>query len=122
MRWRFDDPTDGSFYIFEMSASEGGTPGNTKTITTKASSGPGGAVVLLEGRDAVQELSFEGTILTEPHYNALLVWFNKRHAVQLTDDLGRVYRIYITEFTPTRKRAAQHPFKHTYTMKATVIR
>lgn len=121
MRWRFDDPTDNSFYVFEISAREGGSPSYAKQVSSKSTSGPGGAVIIAEGRDQPQDFTFSGTLLTQEHFDAMVTWFSKRHAVLLTDDLGREFRIYLTEFTPTRKRAAQALFKHDYTCKALVV-
>lgn len=120
-RWRFDDPTDGSSYTFEMSPKEGGSPGYTKKVESQTTAAPDGSVILMEGRDEVRELEFNGIIRTEAHYTAMVTWFTKRHAIELTDDLDRVFRIYITEFRPTRKRAATAPWKHDYSVRATVI-
>lgn len=120
-RWRFDDPVDSSTYTFELSPSEGGTSGYAKQVSTKPVLAPEAGHVIFEGADQAQEIEFKGTILSEAHLDALVEWFGKRHPVQLTDDLGRVFRVYLTELRPTRKRASQYPFKHEYSMKCLVL-
>jgi len=120
-RWRFDDPVDSTSYTFPINPNDGGTPNNEKTITVSPTTAPDGAVVVTEGLDKPQEIEFKGTILFEAQYTAMVEWFNKRHVILLTDDLDRQFRIYITSFVASRKRAQQHPFKHEYSVKATVV-
>lgn len=121
-RWRFDDPVTAESYTFEMSPNDGGSPDFGKTITQQGTSAPGNGNILFEGQDPPQSIDFSGVVLTESHYDAMVHWFTKRHVIMVTDDLGRQFFIYITGFSPKRKRSATKPWKHEYTVKATVIR
>lgn len=116
VRWVFTDPTDSSTYEFEMNPSDGGSPAYQKTISYSNTAGQGGNVLMFEGRDTVRQYTVTGIILTQAAYEAMLLWFNKRHALTVTDDLGRTFSIYITGFTPRRKRSALYPWKHDYTL------
>lgn len=121
VRWTLTDPVDSSTYEFDMNPSEGGSPSYQKNFTYLNASGAGGSVLAFEGRDSVQEIEVSGTLKTEAHFNALVTWFQKRHAVQVSDDLGRSYDIYITGFTPTRRRSYVFPWKHDYVLRYIVI-
>lgn len=121
VRWRFDDPTNGDFYLWEINASEGGSPPYQKNVVVSEPSAQDGHTIIMEGADQAQQLDLKGTILSQAQYDAMILWFTKRHAVQLTDDLGRVSRVYFTDFTPVRQRAVQYPWKHSWTAKMTVL-
>lgn len=121
VRWIFDDLTDSSSYTFPINPSEGGSPQYKKSINTQNTAAPDGKTLVFEGRDAPQTLSFSGTILDEAQYNAMVLWFNKRHQIKVTDDLGREFMVYITDFEPKRVRAVQHPWKHSYTVNYIVL-
>lgn len=121
VRWVFDDPVDLTTYTFEINPTEGGRPAFKKHIQYQNTVAPGGAVLVFEGRDEPQVIEVTGTILTQSTYDAFVLWFNKRHQIFLTDDQGLQYTIYITEFTPKRVRSALYPWKHTYTLRATVL-
>lgn len=121
VRWTFTDDVDLTSYTFEINPKQGGSPGIKKRVGYEYPCAPDGLVIRFEGMDEVQELAWDGTILTQEHYMALYTWADLRHQIRLLDDLGRDYWIYIAEFVPTRVRAASHPWKHTYTAKATVL-
>jgi hypothetical protein len=121
VRWVFEDPNTLDTYEFAINPSEGGSPSYDKTISYQATSAPDGKLVSFEGRDQPQTIEFSGVLFTEAEYNAFVEWWDKRYQVQVTDDLGRSFYIQINSFTPTRKRAIQHPWKHDYTVTATVV-
>lgn len=121
VRWRFDDPSDSSFHVFEINPDAGGSPSYIKNVGYQNTVAPGGKTLIYEGADQPQTLEFSGNILSQDEFNAFITWFNKRHQIKLTDDLGRQMYIYITEFTPKRVRASLFPWRHTYDVKATVI-
>jgi hypothetical protein len=54
-------------------------------------------------------------------YDQFVSWYNLRNVIEITDDLGRVFSAYITDFAPTRVRSRSHPWKHTYTLTYTVL-
>lgn len=120
-RWVFTDPTDSSTATFEINPNEGGTVPNKKNITSQSTVANNGKSIVWEGSKAVPELTFSGTILTQTMYNLMVTWFNKSHQIQLTDDLSRVFMIYIRDFDAKRIRSATYPWKHTYTCTAIVL-
>ncbi len=121
VRWSFTDPITSATYSFNMNPNAGGSPQYKKKILTQNTTAPGGNVLLFEGADEPRTGTVSGTILELSHYQAIVDWWEKRYPVVMTDDLGRTQTIYITEFLPERVRAANHPYKHTFTMNYAVI-
>ena len=120
-RWTFTDLTNSQTFSFPVNPSEGGTPERAKSISYENTAGPDGRTLIYEGRSAPLKLSWSGTILEQAHLQALEEWFDKRHQIQLTDDIGRQFMIYITDFKAERVRSALYPWKHRYSMSATVL-
>lgn len=121
IRWTIYDPTSLTTTAFEVNPNEGGTPARKKTLTFQSTSAPGGKTLVFEGRDEPESFEFSGTLLYQSQWTQFNTWFDLRHQVLLTDDLGRQFWIYITEFSATRKRAVSHPWKHEYKVTATVV-
>ncbi len=121
VKWNLYDPTVPEGYTFEVNPNQGGTPPLKKAITYQSTTSPFGKTLIFEGRDQVQEETVSGTLLTQVQLENLQYWFDKRHQVLLTDDLGRQYWIYITSFTPKRERARSHPWKHSYELSYTIL-
>lgn len=121
VRWTLYDPMGGLTYTFHLNPREGGSPTYRKKFNYQNTSAPGGMTLLFEGQDEVKEITWDGTILEKEHYDALLEWWDKRRQLKLTDDLGRSYWVYLQNFEPVRVRAALHPWKHTYTIKAVIV-
>ncbi len=119
--WQFTDPTDSSFYVWEINPNDDGSLQYEKTVSYKNTSAPDGKTIAFEGRDAPLSTSFSGVILTESQYDAMVTWFNKRHQIQIEDDLGRVFYIYITKFSPKRKRSRSYPWRHEYTCEYFIL-
>ena len=120
-RWIFDDLTTLETWTMNVNPREGGAPSYKKNISYQNTAGTDGNVLAFEGRDEAQTSEFSGVILTETMYNTLYTWFNKRHQIQVTDDLGREFVIYITSFDAKRKWSTSHPWRHDYTMTYTII-
>jgi hypothetical protein len=108
-------------YELDINPSDGGSPSYNKTLTTSNTTAPGGKVLIFEGADEVQQISVTGTLLTEALYDKFIEWWDKRTILRLTDDLARVYDIYITSFDPQRVRSVTHPWRHTYTLNYVII-
>jgi len=121
VRWVFYDIVDDVSYTFDINPSEGGTPSHKKHVTYTATTAPAGKTLIFEGARDARILEWSGTILEQVHHDALLAWWNKSHQIRLTDDLGRVWYLIIIDFEPKRIRNAQFPWKHSYTMRATVV-
>ncbi len=121
IRWTLTDPTDSSTYQFAINPSSGGSPQYEKTITTENTTAPGGNVLLFEGSDVPRTTSISGTILSLAHYQAMVTWYQKRHPVVMTDDLGRSLTIYIKSFKPQRKRSVSHRYLHDFTADLVIL-
>lgn len=121
MKWKFTDPVDMSEYTFDINPNQGGSPTWKKSIEYQKTAAPDGKVLMFEGQDDPQELTFSGVILEQAQYDAMILWFTKRHAILMTDDLGREFPIYITGFNPTRERAVHYPWKHSYEVNYTIL-
>lgn len=121
VKWTFTDPVTAASYTFDVNPREGGTPTYEKTMTYTNTAGGEGRVLAYEGRDKPLDAQFSGVILTEDQYDSMLEWFQVRNQIYLTDDLGRVFTIYITRFESKRVRARSHPWKHEYTCSYVII-
>jgi hypothetical protein len=121
VRWQIYDPITAVTDTFEFNPDSGGSPAYKKTETFANTCAPDGKTLIFEGQDEPQRLEWSGTILTEAHYNKYVEWWAKRRQLRVTDDLGRVYWVYINSFTPTRVRAATRPWKHTFDVSATIL-
>ncbi len=120
-RWQFYDPNTLATTQFDVNPNAGGSLSLEKNISTHTTVAPGGSLIIFEGNEPVQEITFSGIIRTEQQYTDLVTTFQKYHQVELTDDLGRTFMIFIEKFEPKRayKRAA--PWRHTYTVTATIV-
>ena len=121
VKWTFLDLTDSSVVTLDINPDAGGSPQYKKTLTTQSTLAPGGKTLIYEGADSAPTISFSGTILTLALYNKFVTLFNKRHQIQLTDDLGRVYVVYLTDFQPVRVHHAGNFFFQTYTCIALIV-
>lgn len=119
--WVFTDLATADSYVWPINPNDGGSPQYLKTINYQNTAAPDGKTLIFEGRDEPATASFSGVLLTEEQYNALYDWWKKRHQVQIEDDLGRKFVIYITKFQPKRERSRTHPWKHTYTCEYVIL-
>ncbi len=117
--WIFKDVVSNDEYEFAINPNTADVPSHKKRISTQYTAA--GAAINFEGRPEPQTFSFSGTILSEDHYNIMVEWTSKKTQINLSDDLGRKYWIYITNFSPTRNYSSQFPWRHEYTAQATVI-
>lgn len=119
--WVLSDPITSTTYELPINPDSGGTPARRKNFSYQNTAAPDGKVLMFEGREAPKTISVSGVILTEAHLDGLITWYNKRNAIELTDDLGRVYRVYITGLSPSRERRGTRPWFHTYSMEMTIL-
>lgn len=117
-KWVFSDyKSQGSSpytYTFEINPNEGGSPTIQKNMTALSNVGPNRGAILQEGNAAPPELAFSGVILTQTQYEVMEAWFDKRLALEITDDLGRKFRGVFSRWEPQRTRRAFNPWYHTY--------
>lgn len=118
-RWSLRDPETGVIYEFDINPSAEDYQPYSKQISYQNTL-PGKSIIYEVTRDATT-ISWSGTIILQGHLAALQTWFDLGSAVELTDDLGRVFSIFITDFEPKRVRNATQPWLHTYDMKALVL-
>lgn len=118
--WILTDLTDSSSYSWEVNPKTADTA-YKKTLTDQASSAEDGRRITFEGRTEVQKIAFSGTVLRQGQYEAMLTWFSKRYQVQLTDDLGRDFMVYILNFNAERVRSNTYPWKHVFSGEFAIL-
>lgn len=121
VKWRFEDPVLLETYIFEVNPNDGGSPQYAKNLIYTNTSAPDGAVIAFEGREKPKVLEWSGILLTEDQFNAYVEWYLKKYQIIVTDDLGREFSVIIESFAPKRQRAVHYPWKHSYSVKATIV-
>ncbi len=119
--WELSDSVTATTYELPVNPNQGGTPSYSKNIQYRNTAGPGGKVLMFEGREEAKTIQVSGSILEQTLLDQLVVWYNKRNAIELTDDLGRIFRVYITSFSPTRIRRGTRPYYHEYQMEMTIL-
>lgn len=107
-------------YTVEINPDDGGSPNVTKSMTITANLGPNRMGLVQEGSNSVPTLNFSGVILTQTHYEALELWYDRRVLIKVTDDLGRVFLGIFSAYAPTRSRRPFNPWFHTYTAEFTL--
>lgn len=120
VKWTFDDTVGAVSYTFNINPI-GDSPVYEKTLTYTGTAAPSDSILLYEGADTPTVFSVTGTILSQNQYAAMIYFYQLRRQIQLTDDLGRVRWIYLTEFSPVRVRSATTPWKHTYTLSGYIL-
>lgn len=119
--WTLTDPVTAATYDLEINPNQGGTPSYNKNIQYQATAAPDGKVLMFEGRDEPKTMSVSGVILSQTLLDALVTWYEKRYAIEVEDDLGRTFKIYITSFQPQREFSVSHPWRHSYTLEYTIL-
>lgn len=120
-RWTMWDPESDTTLTFPMNPVEGSLPSFEANITQHPTVAPDGMVLLFEGRDAAQTFPFSGWVLTQTHYQFLVNWFRLKRQVRVTDDLGNQFWLYLTKFTPTRKRSINFDWLIEYDAEAIIL-
>ena len=125
VKWRFRDVWETGpephEYVLAINPDEGGSPQLSKQMAVTSNTGPGRAPIIQEGQTDPLSISFSGAILSREHYEALEYWADKRILLEVTDDLGRVFRAALAGFTPERTRRAFNPWFHRYTAELRVF-
>ena len=122
VRWRFDDTTNGEYYVFDhnpAAADGAGEPSFHSVVTQGYATQQGPAMVVAQNEYGKGE--FGGTILTQGQLDVMWKWYYKGYPIKMTDDLGRVQFVMFESFTPTRVRSAGNQWKHTYKMTYSVL-
>lgn len=119
VRWHFFDPETSDDYELEVNPNEGGTPGRNRRYTYKATAG--GRTLVYQAEEEPKKYSISGAILTEAQLDSFNDWFDKERQIRITDDLGRQFWVVFESFQPRRQKTVTAPWRHTYTLEATVI-
>lgn len=119
--WEFYDHVTDSTEVLGIDPRDVDMGGIRKRITEQSAASPTGQRLLFEGRRQPQEMSFSGVTLTKAQYIVFKDWSDKNYQIRVTDDLGRVYWLYITKFSPTRKRNPGEAWLTDYNITATVL-
>ncbi len=113
-RWAFSDDVLTETYSFDVNPNRGGTPSFEKNLTY--SSTPAGSPIVFEGRDKPRTFTISGILREEAQLNALQSWYEKDYQIEITDDLGRQFWVFITDLEFQRAQTRRWPFRHTFTM------
>lgn len=120
VKWIFEDTVGAVSYTFNVNPI-GDAPVYEKNLTYTGTAAPSDSILLYEGADTPTVFSVTGSILSQNQYAALCYFFALRRQIKLTDDLGRVRWVYLTAFSPVRKRSATTPWRHDYTLSGYVL-
>lgn len=76
----------------------------------------------LETREPAQTMTVSGTLSTQAEYEAFEAWYAKGDPIFLIDDLQRVFKVFMTTFTPERAPSSiNKPWRHKYNMDFLVL-
>lgn len=120
-KWEFFDDVTNTTINLEINPSSVDMGGIQKQITEQGCSAPTGQRILFEGRQQPQVIKISGTVMTKAQYQVFENWANKNYQFRLTDDLNRVYWVYITNFSPTRRRNKEYEWLTNYSIEMTVL-
>ena len=121
--WTITDNSTGSAVVwtFPLSPKEFKHPGRSASIIDESTTGSIGGTILFQGRDAVPNLTFGGTINSAVMYTELRAELDKWYDLVLTDDQGATWSIIVTNYTMTRKKSALNHHRYTYNVTAKVL-
>jgi len=122
VKWMLTDQAVGGLAPFEfpINPSSMADPFGSKLYTTVNRVGVNSAPVIWEGESRAVEWSFEGTLLTQAHYEGLRTYARLGRRFQLRDHRNRVWIVTFSAFEPVPKRALSYPWAHNYTVRALV--
>jgi hypothetical protein len=121
--WTITDNSTGSpvVFTFPISPNSFEPPGRQAQIKAEGTTGSAGGTIMFQGRDAVPELSFSGTINSETFHDNLLAEFDKWYDLILTDDQGAQWNIVFVNYTLERKKSATNHHRYQYNVSAKVL-
>lgn len=126
-RWVLRDPASDETWTFPVNPNKMTSPHAARSFNILATApsvvanghSRGGLGRVIEGNPEPYEWSFSGFIREQQHFEDLLYWTRKVNRLELTDHLGRTWRIRFLVFNPDEQRpTARHPWRFTYDVKA----
>jgi hypothetical protein len=118
-RWQLYDAWNNQYYTLSMNPNEGGTPLIKKNVQREKTST--GKPLWLEGRDELLASEVKGTFRDRYTYDAFQDWLTRPRRIQVTDDLGRSFKVVFTEFTPERKPTRSALWRSAYTIRYQIL-
>lgn len=115
--WKFFDNID--TYFLPVNPASASMPTKNKKVSFRATTS--GRQVIFEGKPEVETMTFSGVILNEAQYTLWKLWASKRKQIQITDDLGQKFWVYITSFKPVRQKSNSYDWFMNYSVEATVV-
>jgi hypothetical protein len=119
--WMFRDYIEGTTLFMAINPNEGASPEYMKGLSQQTTTAPDGRVLVFEGAPQPQKFDFSGVILEQAHYEFLYNAWKKRHPIEITDDLGRVFQVYFESFSPKREVSGSLPWRHTYSATTVIV-
>lgn len=76
----------------------------------------------IESPSDAREWSWSGAIRTKAHHDTLFDWASRHVPVEVTDHLGRTYRVVITQFDVTERQPTKStPWRPRYQMTVRIM-
>ena len=111
---------DGSIrYELPVNPDSAKMPTKEKKVTIQATAA--GTQIIYEGRKDPKKISFSGVILEEAQYNSFKEWVNTNKQIQITDDLGQKFWVYLTTFSPKRRKSIDYAWLMDYSVEGFVL-
>jgi hypothetical protein len=131
--WVFDDPVSGDSWPLPTNPNQdNGSFAINKTLNYTASDVSFyrdavtgklqyGLNLIHEGPDAQMTFSFSGRLYNTTDAFIMTIWAFKHYPILLTDDLGRVFKIFILEYQPSRVPRRRNTKMVDYTLSGIVL-
>lgn len=121
LRWKFKDLKTNEVWTVPLNPDNMTSPyPQRKYVYNSTTAGPAGTTVTHEAHSDPVSWQFSGQILDRDHFDKLLYWSRKKNRIQITDHYGRIFIVLLDQFNVLPKRAYGKPWRHTYTMTASV--
>lgn len=65
--------------------------------------------------------NYSGFVYTQDQLDDMVAWCEKEYPIEMYDDLGRGFLVYITTFSLSRVRSRQNPYKHSYNFNGIIL-
>lgn len=125
-RWSLYDPSTSETWTFPINPNKMTSPHPAKSSTIFARNvsqvdDSTGISRVFQQRQEPYEWSFSGVIRSQEHYEDFRDWARRVVRLRLTDHFGRVWSIRFDSVDmDEQKPTFRHPWRFTYTAKATV--
>lgn len=122
VRWVLRDTSTGAQWTMPINPDSMSSPFSARNMKYAGGWAKDRRLRAIAGARAPVEWEWSGAIRSKSHYDRLVEWAEKSVAVDVTDHLGRTFRVYLVEFTPTDRRPTPRvSWRFRYTMKALIL-